>query len=80
MHSPSGKAFGFFLLKVFALLFALMLSIWFLLSLEKWAFGWKGYLLKVGDWNTLIFLAFVVIIVKIILEKLLRWQVRASLR
>ncbi|MBN2127284.1 MAG: hypothetical protein JW703_02720 [Candidatus Diapherotrites archaeon] len=54
--------------------------LWFILQLTLWAEPLKDYFSFMGDWETYILLFVLVLVVKFIFEKLLKWEAHAFFR
>lgn len=64
--------------KLLYVLIGLGVVVWFLLKLNEATFGWKTYFLRLGDIQMVIFITVAALVLKVVFEKLLRWEVRQA--
>jgi DMSO/TMAO reductase YedYZ heme-binding membrane subunit len=72
------KAINWIQLMLFLASIALVL--WVILALHSWAEPLKDYYSFVGSWESYIFLFVMLILIKFVFEKLLKWEAKAFFR
>jgi hypothetical protein len=65
--------------KIFLIIVAVGIVFYFLLILNFWADGWKGFFLEEGNIENFIYLSLFLFVLTFIFKKLLIWEVHLTL-